>query len=96
MGGWLGLIIYFVFAPITWFLVPSEIKNMYEQDGRNSPVGAWRGLWFLLPIIGASSGSSRCRGAERVLGVEGRILAVSSPEAGRVDPAGLVFVDSGA
>ena len=52
VGGWLGFIIYFVFAPITWFLVPSEIKSMYEQDGRNSPVGAWRGLWFLLPIIG--------------------------------------------
>ncbi len=53
VGSWLGFIIYFVFSPITWFLVPSEIKNMYEQDGRTSPVGPWRGLWILLPIIGA-------------------------------------------
>jgi len=53
VGGWLGFIIYFIFSPITWFLVPSEIKNMYEQDGRDSPVGPWRGLWFLLPLIGA-------------------------------------------
>ncbi len=53
VGGWLGFIIYFVFAPITWFLVPAEIKDMYEHDGRESPVGPWRGLWVLLPIIGA-------------------------------------------
>lgn len=53
VGGWLGFIIYFVFAPITWFLVPSEIKDMYQRDGRESPVGPWRGLWVLLPIIGA-------------------------------------------
>lgn len=53
VGGWLGFIIYFVFSPITFFLIPSEIKNMLERDGRESPVTAWRGLWFLLPIIGA-------------------------------------------
>jgi len=53
VGGVLGLVIYIVVGIVTWFLVPSEIKSMYEQDGRNSPVGAWRGLWVLLPIIGA-------------------------------------------
>ena len=53
VGGWLGFIIYFVFNPITWFLVPAEIKDMYERDGRESPVGPWRGLWVFLPIIGA-------------------------------------------
>ncbi len=87
VGGWLGFIIYFVFAPITWFLVPSEIKSMYEQDGRNSPVGALRGLWVLLPIIGAlllvHPGAGR---AERVLGVEGRAGPVI--EAAAPAPAG--------
>lgn len=52
VGSWLGFIIYLVFAPITWFLVPAEIKSMYERDGKTSPVGPWRGLWVLLPLIG--------------------------------------------
>jgi hypothetical protein len=52
VGGWLGFIIYLVFPPITWFLVPAEIKSMHERDGRTSPVGPWRGLWVLFPILG--------------------------------------------
>ena len=34
------------------FTIPNEIKNMYERDGRESPMSAIWGLWFLLPIIG--------------------------------------------
>jgi hypothetical protein len=34
------------------FTMPNEIKNMYERDGRPSPVTAIWGLWFLLPLIG--------------------------------------------
>ena len=32
--------------------IPNEIKNSYERDGRQSPVSAIWGLWFLLPLIG--------------------------------------------
>jgi hypothetical protein len=53
VGGVLGLVIYLLLAPVTWFLVPSEVKGMYEQDGRECPVSGWRGLWWLLPLIGA-------------------------------------------
>ncbi len=57
VGGWLGLVIYIVISPITWFLVPSEVRYLYEdldEGGKGSaPVrGIW-GLWFLLPIIGS-------------------------------------------
>jgi hypothetical protein len=64
VGGWLGFIIYFVFSPITWFLVPSEVRYMYEDlDGGHSPVrGIW-GLWFLLPIVGAFVWFIRVQGA---------------------------------
>jgi len=34
------------------FVIPNEIRHMYEHDGRQSPVSAVWGLWFLLPIIG--------------------------------------------
>lgn len=53
IGGVLGLVIWFLIAPVTWFVVPSEVRYLYEDlDGNHSPVrGIW-GLWFLLPIIG--------------------------------------------
>jgi hypothetical protein len=69
-GGVLGLVIYIVVGPVTWFLVPSEVGKMYQQDGRTAPFTGWTGLWLLLPIVGPSSGSSRSRAPESLLGVE--------------------------
>jgi hypothetical protein len=63
LGGVLGLVVYLVISPVTWFVVPSEIKGMYEQDGRESPVTGWWGLWFLLPIVGAFVWFIRVQGA---------------------------------
>ena len=53
VGGVLGLVIWFFIPFVTWFIVPSEVRYLYEDlDGGHSPVrGIW-GLWFLLPIIG--------------------------------------------
>ena len=49
----LGVVIYILLLGIVlMFTIPNEIKNMYERDGRESPVSAIWGLWFLLPIIG--------------------------------------------
>jgi hypothetical protein len=52
LGGALGLVIQILLSPVLMFLIPNEIKNMYERDGRQSPVSPLWGLWFLLPIIG--------------------------------------------
>jgi Domain of unknown function (DUF4234) len=53
VGGVLGLVIYIVISPVTFFVVPSEVRYMYEDlDGQSSPVRGIYGLWFLLPIIG--------------------------------------------
>ena len=52
LGGVLGLVIYIVFSVVLMFTIPNEIKNMHERDGRQSPVSALLGLWFLLPLIG--------------------------------------------
>jgi len=53
VGGVLGLVIYIIVSPITWFLIPSEVGKMYRADGRDAPFTGWTGLWLLLPIIGA-------------------------------------------
>ena len=52
VGGVLGLVIYIVVSPITWFLVPSEVGKMFRQDGRTAPFTGWTGLWLLLPLVG--------------------------------------------
>jgi hypothetical protein len=52
LGGVLGVVIYIVFSVVLMFTIPNEIKSMYERDGRQSPVTALWGLWFLLPLIG--------------------------------------------
>jgi hypothetical protein len=54
IGGVLGLVIYILISPVTFFIVPSEVRYMYEDiDGQHSPVRGTTGLWFLLPLIGA-------------------------------------------
>jgi hypothetical protein len=49
----IGLVIHVLIAPVTWFLIPSEVGKMHKLDGRGAPFTGWTGLWFLLPIVGA-------------------------------------------
>lgn len=44
IGGILGLLIAIVFNPINWFVMPSEIGNMYRGDRRPAPMTGWTGL----------------------------------------------------
>jgi hypothetical protein len=54
VGGVLGLVIYILIPPVTFFVVPSEVRYMYEDlDGGQSPVRGVTGLWFLLPLVGS-------------------------------------------
>ena len=54
VGGVIGLVIYILISPVTFFLVPSETRYMYEDlDGQRSPVRGIYGLWFLLPLVGS-------------------------------------------
>jgi Domain of unknown function (DUF4234) len=52
VGGVVGLVIYILLSPVTWFLIPSEIGKMFKADGREAPFTGWTGLWMLLPIVG--------------------------------------------
>src|SRR3954463_1497939 len=49
IGGVVGLIIGIFVGFVNFFILPAEIKAMYEEDGRQSPVDPIIGLWFLLP-----------------------------------------------
>jgi hypothetical protein len=52
IGGVVSLLLAIFINPVVWFTIPYEIEQMYHRDGRQSPVSALWGLWFLLPIIG--------------------------------------------
>ncbi len=52
LGGVLGVVIYILLSVVLMFTIPNEIDKMYQRDGRQSPVRAIWGLWFLLPLIG--------------------------------------------
>jgi len=52
VGGWLGLVIFLVISPVTLFLIPAEIKQMYLREDDQPPVSAWLGLWNLIPLVG--------------------------------------------
>jgi hypothetical protein len=55
VGGAVGLILGIIpFVSIaTLFLMPSEVKNLYERDGATAPVSPMTGLWVLLPFLGS-------------------------------------------
>jgi hypothetical protein len=46
LGGVLGLVIWILITPVSAFVIPSEIGNMYRRDGQEAPVSGWTGLWF--------------------------------------------------
>jgi hypothetical protein len=52
VGGGLGFVIYFLVAPVTFFIVPNEVQKMLQMSGRESRVSAITGLWILLPLAG--------------------------------------------
>lgn len=51
INGLIGALIYVFVGVITLFLLPIEIKRMYEQDSRTSPVGPATAFWVLLFAI---------------------------------------------
>lgn len=63
LGGVVGVIVYIFVSPATYFLIPSEVKQLYERSGWQSPVQATIGFWFLLPLIGSFIWYTRVQGA---------------------------------
>ena len=43
VGGVLGLVIYILISPVTWFLIPSEVGKMFKADGQEPPFTGWTG-----------------------------------------------------
>ena len=46
VGGVIGLVIWILVHPVSAFVIPSEIGQMYKRDGRPPPMTGWTGLWL--------------------------------------------------
>ena len=52
VGGVIGLVFGILIGIVNWFLLPSEIGNIYARMGREKPVRSVTGFWNLIPIVG--------------------------------------------
>jgi len=52
VGGLVGLILGLCLSIVNVFLLPSEIGNMYAQEGLEKPVTGLTGFWVLIPLVG--------------------------------------------
>ena len=58
LGGVLGVVIYLLLSVVLMFTIPNEVKNMYERDGRESPVSRRSGACgSCCPSSATSSGT---------------------------------------
>jgi hypothetical protein len=49
-SGIVGLLLALV--PVSIFLLPSHIGDMYAESGKTKPITGMTGLWALIPLIG--------------------------------------------
>jgi Domain of unknown function (DUF4234) len=52
IGPIIALVIGIVISPVNWFVLPSEIGNMYQAGGQEKPVSGATGFWNLIPFVG--------------------------------------------
>jgi Domain of unknown function (DUF4234) len=49
-SGIVGLLLALI--PVSIFLLPSHIGDMYAEAGKTKPITGYTGLWALIPLIG--------------------------------------------
>ena len=52
IGPVVGLVLAILLGIVNWFVLPSEIGNMYERQGKEKPVRGVTGFWNLIPLVG--------------------------------------------
>ena len=52
IGGLLGLLLAIFCSIIAVFILPAEVGNLYEREGKDKPISALTAFWNLIPLIG--------------------------------------------
>jgi hypothetical protein len=53
IGGGIGLLLAIFCGIIAIFILPAEVGNLYEREGKEKPISAMTAFWNLIPLIGA-------------------------------------------
>jgi hypothetical protein len=52
VGGGIGLLLAIFCGIIAIFVLPAEVGNLYEREGKDKPISALAAFWNLIPLIG--------------------------------------------
>jgi hypothetical protein len=52
IGGGIGLLLAIFCSIVNWFLLPAELGNLYQREGKEPPCSAMTGFWNFIPLIG--------------------------------------------
>lgn len=52
VGGAVGLLLALFCGIVAVFLLPAEVGNLYEREGKPKPVSAVTAFWNLIPLLG--------------------------------------------
>jgi Domain of unknown function (DUF4234) len=52
VGGLLGLLLGIFCSIIVIFLLPAEVGNLYDREGKEKPCSALTGFWQFIPLAG--------------------------------------------
>jgi hypothetical protein len=63
IGPVIGLVIAILINVVNWFVLPSEIGNMYARAGQPKLVSSATGFWNLIPLIGFIIWTVKVQGA---------------------------------
>ena len=51
VSGFVGLLLALI--PVSVFLLPSYVGDMYAESGKTKPITGMAGLWALVPLVGS-------------------------------------------
>jgi hypothetical protein len=52
IGGGVGVLLAIFCSIIAVFMLPAEVGNLYEREGKEKPVTALTAFWNLIPLVG--------------------------------------------
>jgi hypothetical protein len=58
-----GVGVALALVPVSIFLLPSYVGQMYKEDGQEPPVTGLTGLWALIPLLGSLIWLAKVQGA---------------------------------
>ncbi len=90
VSGIVGLLLALI--PVSIFLLPQYVGNMYGDKGKDRPVSGMTGIWALVPLVGGIVWLIKTQGAlnsywDMAQGDEAPAAAAAAPEAAESTPA---------